>query len=159
MQNGYLPDHVLVAFRRIIRETDLHSRKLGKKTGLTTPQLVIIQAVGDLKAPTVSDIAKAVSLSLATVTTILNRLERNGIVNRARSSVDRRRVIVTLTEEGQSLKSSAPKPLQDSFVDRFTRLESWEQHLIVASLERVATLMDADDLDAAPLLASGDSVV
>ena len=159
MQNSDLPDHVLVALRRIIRATDLHSRKLGKKTGLTTPQLVIIQAVGDLKDPTVSDIAKAVSLSLATVTTILNRLERNGIVNRARSSADRRRVIVTLTEEGQSLKSSAPKPLQDSFVDRFTRLESWEQHLIVASLERVATMMDADDLDAAPLLASGDSVV
>ena len=159
MQNGDLPDHVLVALRRIIRATDLHSRKLGKKTGLTTPQLVIIQAVGDLKDPTVSDIAKAVSLSLATVTTILNRLERNGIVNRARSSVDRRRVIVTLTEEGQDLKSSAPKPLQDSFVDRFTRLESWEQHLIVASLERVAAMMDADDLDAAPLLASGDSVI
>jgi DNA-binding MarR family transcriptional regulator len=159
MQNSDLPDHVLVALRRIIRATDLHSRKLGKKTGLTTPQLVIIQAVGDLKDPTVSDIAKAVSLSLATVTTILNRLERNGIVNRARSSVDRRRVIVTLTEEGQSLKSSAPKPLQDSFVDRFTRLESWEQHLIVASLERVAAMMDAEDLDAAPLLASGDSVI
>ena len=159
MQNGDLPDHVLVALRRIIRATDLHSRKLGKKTGLTTPQLVIIQAVGDLKDPTVSDIAKAVSLSLATVTTILNRLERNGTVNRARSSVDRRRVIVTLTEEGKGLKSSAPKPLQDSFVDRFTRLESWEQHLIVASLERVAAMMDADDLDAAPLLASGDSVI
>lgn len=159
MQNSDLPDHVLVALRRIIRATDLHSRKLGKKTGLTTPQLVIIQAVGDLKDPTVSDIAKAVSLSLATVTTILNRLERNGIVNRARSSVDRRRVIVTLTEEGQSLKSSAPKPLQDRFVDRFSRLESWEQHLIVASLERVAAMMDAEDLDAAPLLASGDSVI
>jgi len=158
MQKGDLPDHVLVALRRIIRATDLHSRKLGKKTGLTTPQLVIIQAVGDLKNPTVSDVAKAVSLSLATVTTILNRLERNGVVNRVRSSVDRR-VIVTLTEEGQSLKSSAPKPLQDSFVDRFSRLESWEQHLIVASLERVAAMMDAEDLDAAPLLASGDSVV
>ena len=145
--------------RRIIRATDLHSRKLGKKTGLTTPQLVIIKAVGDLKDPTVSDIAKAVSLSLATVTTILNRLERNGLVNRVRSSVDRRRVIVTLTEAGQTLKSSAPKPLQDSFVDRFSRLASWEQHSIVASLERVAAMMDADDLDAAPLLASGEDVV
>ena len=158
MQNGDLPDHVLVALRRIIRATDLYSRKLGKKTGLTTPQLVIIQAVGDLKDPTVSDIAKGVSLSLATVTTILNRLERNGIINRARSSIDRRRVIVTLTEEGLNLKGSAPKPLQDSFVDRFSRLESWEQHLIVASLERVAAMMDAEDLDAAPLLASSDSV-
>jgi len=112
-----------------------------------------------LEDPTVSDIAKAVSLSLATVTTILNRLERNGLVNRARSSVDRRRVIVTLTEQGQTLRASAPKPLQDSFVAKFSKLETWEQHSIVAALERIAAMMDADELDAAPLLASGEKVL
>ncbi len=154
-----LQDQVLVSLRRIIRATDLHSRKLGKRTGLTTPQLVIIKAIAELKDPTVSDIAKAVSLSLATVTTILNRLESNDLVHRERSSIDRRRVIVTLTEKGQVMNASAPKPLQDSFVDRFTRLETWEQHHIVAALERVATMMDAEELDAAPLLLSGESVI
>ena len=153
-----LQDHVLVSLRRIIRATDLYSRKLGKRTGLTTPQLVVIQAIGALRDPTVSDVAKAVSLSLATVTTILNRLEANGLVHRERSAVDRRRVIVTLTEKGEELRASAPKPLQDSFVDRFVRLESWEQHQIVAALERVATMMDAEELDAAPILLSGENV-
>lgn len=153
-----LQDQVLVSLRRIIRATDIHSRKLGKRTGLTTPQLVIITAIGDLKEPTVSDIAKAVSLSLATVTTILNRMETNGLVHRTRSSIDRRRVIVTLTPEGEAIRSSAPKPLQDQFVDRFSKLASWEQHQIVAALERVATMMDAEDLDAAPLLASGETM-
>ncbi len=154
-----LSDQVLVSLRRIIRATDLHSRKLGKKTGLTTPQLVVIGAIGRRKEPTVSDIAKAVSLSLATVTTILNRLESNGYVNRARSAVDRRRVIVSLTDLGEEMLAQAPKPLQDSFMDRFSRLETWEQFQIVAALERVATMMDAEELDAAPLLASGESVV
>ena len=153
-----LQDEVLVSLRRIIRATDLYSRKLGKRTGLTTPQLVVIQAIGALRDPPVSDVAKAVSLSLATVTTILNRLEANGIVHRERSAVDRRRVIVTLTEKGEELGASAPKPLQDSFVDRFVRLESWEQHQIVAALERVATMMDAEELDAAPILLSGENV-
>jgi len=154
-----LQDEVLVSLRRIIRATDLHSRKLGKETGLTAPQLVIIKAVGSLTEPTVSDVAKAVSLSLATVTTILNRLETNQLVQRTRSMVDRRQVIVTLTPSGEALRLQAPKPLQDRFVDRFTKLESWEQHHIVAALERVATMMDAEDLDAAPLLLSGESVV
>jgi len=154
-----LQDEVLVSLRRIIRATDLHSRKLGKETGLTAPQLVIIKAVGSLTEPTVSDVAKAVSLSLATVTTILNRLETNQLVQRTRSMVDRRQVIVTLTPSGEAMRLQAPKPLQDRFVDRFTKLESWEQHHIVAALERVATMMDAEDLDAAPLLLSGESVV
>ena len=153
-----LQDEVLVSLRRIIRATDLYSRKLGKRTGLTTPQLVVIQAIGALRDPTVADVAKDVSLSLATVTTILNRLEANGLVHRERSAVDRRRVIVTLTEKGEELGASAPKPLQDSFVDRFVRLESWEQHQIVAALERVATMMDAEELDAAPILLSGENV-
>jgi len=153
-----LQDQVLVSLRRIIRATDLHSRKLGKRTGLTTPQLVIIHAIGKLKDPTVSEVAKAVSLSLATVTTILNRLESNGLINRERSRLDRRRVMVTLTEQGESMRASAPKPLQDSFVDRFSKLEVWEQHQIVAALERVATMMDAEELDAAPILLSGESV-
>jgi len=154
-----LQDHVLVSLRRIIRATDMHSRKLGKRTGLTTPQLVILSAVGNLHDPTVSDIAKAVSLSLATVTTILNRLESNRLVHRERSTVDRRRVIVTLTPTGEETHNQAPRPLQDRFVGRFAQLESWEQHHIVAALEGVATMMDAETLDAAPMLASEEAVL
>jgi len=159
MSDMDLQDQVLVSLRRIIRATDLHSRKLGKQTGLTTPQLVILSATGNLQEPTVSDVAKAVSLSLATVTTILNRLQSNGLVNRERSQIDRRRVIVTLTDAGRERLIQAPKPLQDSFVDRFSRLDNWEQHQIVAALERVATMMDAEQLDAAPLLATGEAVI
>ena len=159
MSDMDLQDQVLVSLRRIIRATDLHSRKLGKQTGLTTPQLVILSATGNLQEPTVSDVAKAVSLSLATVTTILNRLQSNGLVNRERSQIDRRRVIVTLTDAGRERLIQAPKPLQDSFVGRFSRLDNWEQHQIVAALERVATMMDAEQLDAAPLLATGEAVI
>lgn len=154
-----LQDQVLVSLRRIIRATDLHSRKLGKSTGLTTPQLVIITAIGQKPESTVSDIAKAVSLSLATVTTILNRLEASGLVNKVRSTIDRRRVILSLTEKGLAVLDEAPKPLQDRFAERFNKLENWEQHQIVAAIERVATMMDAEDLDAAPMLATGESVV
>ena len=86
-------------------------------------------------------------------------LQSNGLVNRERSQIDRRRVIVTLTDAGRERLVQAPKPLQDSFVDRFSRLDNWEQHQIVAALERVATMMDAEQLDAAPLLATGETVI
>ena len=153
-----LEDHVLIALRRIIRATDLHSRALGKETGLTTPQLVVIRAVREMSAPTVSDVARAVSLSQATVTTILQRLETKGLVKRERSRTDRRAVIVQLTSAGKTLWKNAPEPLQYSFTERFKALASWEQHSIVAALERVAAMMDAQQLDAAPMLASGEDV-
>jgi DNA-binding MarR family transcriptional regulator len=153
-----LQDQVLVSLRRIMRATAIHSRRLGKETGLTTPQLVILRSVANGGSPTVSDIARDVSLSQATVTTLLNKLEANGFVVRERSSEDRRRVNVHLTDAGGTVLEEAPEPLQERFSARFQSLESWEQHLIVASLERVANMMDAEDLDASPLLAAGEDV-
>ena len=153
-----LEDEVLRSLRRIIRATDIHSRQLGKRTGLTTPQLVVLRAIDEVGAPTVSDIARSVSLSQATVTNILNRLEGQELVRRERSEVDRRRVMVALTKSGSKLLESAPEPLQDRFAVQFESLQSWEQHQLVASLERIAEMMDAEELDAAPLLATDEQL-
>ena len=154
-----LENQVLTSLRRIIRATYLHSRKLEKQSGLTTSQLIIIQAVNALRDPTVSAIAHAASLSPATVTTILNRLEKNGLVSRCRSATDRRRVIVTLTDAGAAICVKAPRPLQDQFVDRFNRLPSEQQNQIVKALDGVATMMDVKVTDAAPMPQSNESII
>ena len=63
-----------------------------------------------------------------------------------------------LTAQGEALLATAPEPLQERFAARFQVLEIWEQHQLVASLERIANMMDAEDLDAAPLLATGEDM-
>lgn len=148
-----LIDDVLVSLRRILRATSLHSRKLGRSVGITAAQLMVLRAVNESAVLTASEIARSVSLSQATITTIISSLESRGLVLRERSDVDRRRVNVSLTDEGRTVLKEAPKPLQESFAKRFDALDRWEQHQLVASLERVAAMMDAEDLDAAPLLA------
>lgn len=153
-----LEDDVLRSLRRIIRATDIHSRQLGKHTGLTTPQLVVLRAIEEAGTPTVSEIARAVSLSQATVTNILNRLEGQELLKRERSETDRRRVMVALTKAGTKLLVSAPEPLQERFSVQFQTLQSWEQYQLVASLERIAEMMDAEELDAAPLLATDEQL-
>ncbi|MEQ8514924.1 MAG: MarR family transcriptional regulator [Chromatocurvus sp.] len=151
-----LQSEVLVALRRIMRATSLHSRKLGKSVGLTVPQLVVIRAIGNKGLATASEVARAVSLSQATVTTILNRLEERQLLTRERSTEDRRRVKLQLTDAGETVFREAPLPLQDTFSERFDALPYWEQHQIVAALTHVAEMMDAEDIDAAPLLDSAD---
>lgn len=147
-----LLDDVLVSLRRILRATSIHSRKLGRSVGITAPQLMVLRAVCDHDVMTATEIARAVSLSQATITTILTNLETRDLLKRERSSVDRRRVQVTLTDAGRDVLAEAPKPLQESFARRFAALPRWEQHQLVSSLERVAVMMDAEDLDAAPVL-------
>ncbi len=151
-------DAVLVALRRIIRATDIYSQKLRKTVGLTTPQLLVLRAVARTEDVTLGRVAQDLSLSQATVTTLVDRLEGGGFVTRARSEEDRRRVFVRLTTAGREVLSLAPDLLQDRFVRRFERLEEWERSMITAALQRTAALMDAADLDASPVLFTGDVI-
>ena len=148
-------DEVLVALRRIIRATDLHSKQLSKVSGLTSPQLLILQTLRHHGELTVGDVARRVSLSQATVTTIIDRLSKRGFVVRERGSSDKRKVFVHLTEQAIQALVDAPRPLQDSFVQQFQDLRDWEQSMILTSLERVAHMMDAQHIDASPVLDLG----
>ena len=143
---------VLIALRRIIRATDLHSKRLIKACGLTTPQIMVLKAISDLGDVTVKRISQDVSLSQATVTTILNRLEERRYVERVRSISDKRIVNARLTELGESVLADAPTLLHEAFIQRFEALEAWEKTQVLSSLQRVAAMMDADSLEAYPLL-------
>jgi len=145
-----------MALRRVIRATDMHSKHLSKTAGLTAPQLLVLQTLDRHGEVTIGEIAKAISLGQATVTTIITRLENRGSVAREKSQQDRRKVFVTLTPAGKQLLTKAPTPLQQKFVTQFAELKLWEQSMILSSLQRVATMMDADDIDASPFLDVGD---
>lgn len=146
---------VLSAIRRIIRAIEIHSRKLEQKYGLTGPQLHVLSEINSDRETSVSDIAIRMSLSSATVTDIINRLEKRELVSRTKSATDKRRVDVKLTKNGRKLLDSAPPLLQESFVDEFHKLKDWEQSLILSSLQRIVALMRVEDIDAASVLATG----
>lgn len=148
-------DDVLVALRRVIRATDLHSKHLAKTTGLTAPQILLMQTIRDKGEVTIGEIANDMSLSQATVTAILDRLEKRDLVYRERSKEDKRKVHAYLTTQAVETLKSAPRPLQNHFVRQFGNLHEWEQTMIISSLQRVAKMMDAEDIDASPVLDVG----
>ena len=147
--------HVLMALRRIIRTIDLHSRTLEQRFGLTGPQILVLREVNRQGACSVGELARAAHLSQATITGIVDRLERKGIVRRRRSTKDKRRVLVRTTAAGQAVLDAAPPLIQDSFTAAFRELPHAEQHQILASLERLVALFEARSLPAGPVLATG----
>ena len=148
-------DEVLISLRRVTRAIDLHSKHLMKTAGLTAPQMLILQTLRDQGDAIISDVAHQISLSQATVTSILDRLEKRGLVIRERSQQDNRKVYACLTDAGNDLIRNAPMPLQDYFIRQFSDLQDWEQTQIISALQRVAHMMDAQHIDAAPLLDVG----
>jgi len=149
-------DDILIAIRRITRAIDLHSKKLVQKIGLTAPQLIVLQAIRKEGSVKPSAIAREVLLSQATITSIVDRLVKAGLVDRSRTGNDRRTVQISLTETGQQKLLNAPELLQDGFLREFRKLAEWEQTQLIAALQRVASMMDAEGLDAAPILDVGE---
>jgi len=150
-----LSKEVLISLRRIIQAIDQHSKSLNKKYGITGPQLVILQELSEHGEISVGELAKIVSLGQATVTGVLNRLEKRGFIIRQRSEIDKRRVFVRATEMCKKLLDEAPSPLQETFLNQFEKLQRWEQHMVLSSLQRMVAMMGAKSIDAAPILATG----
>jgi DNA-binding MarR family transcriptional regulator len=148
-------EEVLVSLRRVIRATDLHSKHLAKTTGLTAPQILLLQTIRNKGEMTIGELASIMNLSQATVTTIIDRLEKRELVKRERSTTDKRKVFALLTDNGHEVLKSAPIPLQDQFARQFADLQEWEQTMIIASLQRIAYMMDAQHIDASPVLDVG----
>lgn len=145
----------LVLLRQIIRSTDMQEKEISRSTGLTLPQLMTMQVLR-LSAPiTTGELAKEISLTQATVTSILDRLEKKTLIQRERGTDDKRKVWISLTPEGTELMKGAPTTQQDLFTRRFDDMQSWEQSMVISALERVAFMLDAQHLDAAPMLDIG----
>jgi DNA-binding MarR family transcriptional regulator len=150
-----ITSEVMAALRRIIRAIDLHSRSLVQRFGLTGPQLVVLKELVAESPRSVSEIARAVNLSQATITGILDRLERKSMVMRERDMKDRRKVLVSPTSEAERALAGAPPLLQEHFTDAFGRLPDWQQTQILSSLQRIVALMEAADVEAGPILTTG----
>lgn len=153
-QTMSVEQQIVASIRKIVRAVDLHSKRLFESHGLTGPQLATLQEASRLAPATPTALARAVHLSQGTVTGILHRLERAGLIARRRSEIDQRAVIVEVTAAGRRLLGAAPSLLQDRFRAELSRLEEWERLMILSTLHRVAGLMGAESIDAAPHLIS-----
>ncbi len=155
LQQGGIVEQVMVALRRIIRAIDLHSRFLVNRYGLTGPQLAVLKQIPRDGAVSVGKIARGILLTQATVTGILDRLERRNFVRRQRSEVDKRQVLVSLTDAGREVMLAPPSLLHESFAETFGQLQDWEQTLILASLQRLVRMLEAENIEATPMLTTG----
>lgn len=74
------------------------------RIGVTYPQYLVLMVLWEKDALPVNDIAKRLALETNTVTPLIQRMEREGIVTRTKGKIDTRQTIVSLTERGHELR-------------------------------------------------------
>ena len=129
-----LEDNILTALRRISQAIDIWSRELWLDFGLTAPQLATLREILAGKNVTPVTLATALHLSQPTVTGILHRLEKRGLIKRERSTSDRRSVLAVVTTRGKDLAKRAPPLLRDRFRQELGNVSQRKQTEILSDL-------------------------
>jgi len=152
---GRVDLQILQSLRRIIRGVDLYSRKLYVKFQVTGPQLLCLEMLRSAGPVSAAELARRIHVSPCTMTGIVDRLEAKALVERRRDGPDRRVVRLELTGRGRELLATTPSPLQDRLLHELARLPDLERTAIAMALQRIVHLMEADEIDAAPILVDG----
>lgn len=149
---------IVRSLRQIIRAVALYSRELQRRRNLTTTQLATLRRLARRGPVSAGELARAISVSQATITGVLDRLERPGLILRRRDPRDRRRVVVELTAAGEEAVQDSPPPLHERFMWRLAELPERERREIDRTLRKIVAMMEAEDVEAAPVLASEASL-
>lgn len=129
---------VYAASRLIIREYQPYLDKLE----ITYPQYLVLMILWEKDAIPVNDIAKKLILNTNTITPLLKRMEKQGLVKRERSLEDERKVIIELTKEGKDLREKAksiPEDLSKKLLD--SSLEVKDLIHLKQNLEDIISLL------------------
>ncbi|HFH9922252.1 TPA: MarR family winged helix-turn-helix transcriptional regulator [Streptococcus suis] len=100
MEDPKINEYLTAIFNNVlvIQENSLRKSRFND---ISIKEMHTIDEIGDKKGATPSDIARALMVTLGTVTTSLNNLERKGYIERVRSTKDRRVVHLFLTKKGR----------------------------------------------------------
>jgi len=82
-------------------------RPLLSEFGITYPQYLAMLVLWEKEPLTVKELGERLFLDSGTLTPLLKRMEKQGLLKRERSQGDERQVLINLTEEGRKLKDKA----------------------------------------------------
>lgn len=102
-----LDDMVCFALYRALAKVQKAYAPLLEPLGLTYPQYIALVALWEEDGVSLSELGARLGLDSGTLTPLLKRMERDGLVRRERSQEDERRLVITLTAKGRKLESKS----------------------------------------------------
>jgi len=118
------------------------------KLGITYPQYLVLMVLWETDNQPVNDIAHKLLLETNTVTPLIQRMEKMGLVIRTKGIVDTRQRIVSLTKEGKAMEKEAakvPACMLEHFAD--CGLKKEEVYRLVPLLDEVINRLKDHTID------------
>ncbi len=130
------------------------TKQVARELGLTGPQLTVIKLLETFGDLSLSSLSERIRAQNSTVTGIIDRMEREGLVVRERSTSDRRVVYIKLTEKGDTMAKTIQVEPMEIFRNVLTTLTKDDTKDLLRILnklqKRVRSIVREDGADDRP---------
>jgi DNA-binding MarR family transcriptional regulator len=124
-------------FNRILAIEGQNLKDKGIK--LSMSEIHVIEAINNVKEPTMSNVANKLGITISSLTTSINTLFQKGYVTRDRDIEDRRKVVVGLLPKALEVLKEHDDFHKEMIDSIFNDLELEKDHLLIESLEKLSS--------------------
>lgn len=136
---------ILDDLRRIVRVLRESSRATERELGVSGAQLFVLKALSGARAVSLNELAARTCTHQSTVSVVVKKLVERGLVSRATSELDARRVELALTRRGRALLARSPLAAQDRLIEGLERLPGEERQGLATALRHLVEAMQLAD--------------
>jgi len=127
-------DRVLAQLRTLVAALTSSARAVERRTGITNAQLFLLLELSGEGPMGIGDLAERARTQPSTVSIVVSRLERAGLVTKVRAPEDRRAVLVHVTKKGRDLAKHAPVPPTERLLEALGKLSSRDAAVLACGL-------------------------
>lgn len=131
---------------RILQATMSFYRRIGpqmshfKEMGLTGPQFHVLNWIAETGPGKITQLAEMMEVKPSAITVMIDRMEQNKLVVRHHDENDRRVVMVSLTEHGQSVLKEAKQKTFEVIKQYYSRLDQDELESLMKISEKLRNI-------------------
>jgi DNA-binding MarR family transcriptional regulator len=143
-------DAILEAILYLYTESRRLTKQLAREVELTGPQLTVLKMLEGLGDLSLSELSERIRAQNSTVTGIIDRMERDDLVVRARSTEDRRVVKIKLTDKGARIARAIAVEPMEVFRGALGSLTPGETRDLLRILTKIAQRVQSLTFDGTP---------
>lgn len=136
---------VLRQFRLIYGSVKQHFREVEQRCGISGSQVWLLREVATNPGTGVSRLAERLSIHQSTSSLLVEKLVGAGLLTKARSAEDQRRVGLEVTRAGQQLLKNVPGPAEGVLPEALRQLPDASLQTLNANLEQLIGLLTVRD--------------
>ncbi|WP_415062122.1 MarR family winged helix-turn-helix transcriptional regulator [Bdellovibrio sp.] len=124
---------VMDCIRYIFKALRVSSSHFEKELGLSAAQIFVLKKVYQEPGLSINDLAARTTTHQSSVSVVVKKLEEQGLVRRTTDPQDSRRVVVSVTPQGEGKLKEIPRTIQEQMIDTLQKMTP-EKSAMLASL-------------------------